>query len=200
MFLTRHDCGHSQRIDSILRWSYFQLRVTAVVNTILAVINLIPIPPLDGSKIWPVLIGNVRVVLSPRTQRWLVLILLIVVLRTNYLHVLVTGVLDRVKVIMPAAYTEIMHLKLRAAIDAAKDWDYAKAEDFASEAIQINPSYATAYCLRGRYRLNIGNVTGAIEDANRACQLDPNNSACQAILKSARDSHQAPPGNPARGT
>jgi Zn-dependent protease len=46
-----------------------------MINAILAMVNLIPIPPLDGSKIWPCLIPGMRpVVKSGMSQVWLVVL------------------------------------------------------------------------------------------------------------------------------
>lgn len=45
------------------------------VNIILAVINLLPIPPLDGSKIWPCLIPRMRAAVSGKwTTFWVVVL------------------------------------------------------------------------------------------------------------------------------
>jgi Zn-dependent protease len=43
-----------------------------MINAILAMVNLIPIPPLDGSKIWPCIIPGMRPVVKSRmSQVWL---------------------------------------------------------------------------------------------------------------------------------
>lgn len=58
-----------------------------LINAILAVINLIPIPPLDGSKIWPCLIPGMRPTVSAKwTKVWLVVLLVL----------LFSGGLDRI--------------------------------------------------------------------------------------------------------
>ena len=47
-----------------------------LVNTILAVFNLLPIPPLDGSKIWPFIIpGFEKVTTGQWSSVWLVILL-----------------------------------------------------------------------------------------------------------------------------
>lgn len=46
-----------------------------MINAILAMVNLIPIPPLDGSKIWPCIIPGMRpVVKNKMSQVWLVVL------------------------------------------------------------------------------------------------------------------------------
>jgi Zn-dependent protease len=46
------------------------------VNAILAVVNLLPIPPLDGSKIWPCIIPGMRPAVSAKwTRVWMVVLL-----------------------------------------------------------------------------------------------------------------------------
>ena len=48
-----------------------------IVNSMLAVFNLLPIPPLDGSKIWPCIIPSLSAAMSPRASRiWLVIFLI----------------------------------------------------------------------------------------------------------------------------
>jgi Zn-dependent protease len=54
------------------------------INAILAVINLIPIPPLDGSKIWPCLIPWLRPVIS-RHMTFVWMILLLFLLYTGFI-------------------------------------------------------------------------------------------------------------------
>jgi Zn-dependent protease len=54
------------------------------INMILAVINLIPIPPLDGSKIWPCLFPGMRAAFSGKAT-WIWIVILIIVMRGNAL-------------------------------------------------------------------------------------------------------------------
>ena len=50
-----------------------------MINAILAVVNLLPIPPLDGSKIWPCLIPGMRPVISGKWSLiWLAVLILAV--------------------------------------------------------------------------------------------------------------------------
>jgi Zn-dependent protease len=49
-----------------------------LMNTILAVVNLLPIPPLDGWKIWPCLIPKMRPTVSGKwSSIWLVVLLVV---------------------------------------------------------------------------------------------------------------------------
>ena len=49
------------------------------INSILAVINLLPIPPLDGSKIWPCLIPGLKPTISKKwTNIWMGVLLVAV--------------------------------------------------------------------------------------------------------------------------
>lgn len=49
------------------------------VNVILAMINLLPIPPLDGSKIWPCLIPGLQPVVSGKWSKiWLVVLIVMI--------------------------------------------------------------------------------------------------------------------------
>jgi Zn-dependent protease len=47
------------------------------INAILAVINLLPVPPLDGSKIWPCIIPGMRPTISKKWNNlWIALLLI----------------------------------------------------------------------------------------------------------------------------
>jgi Zn-dependent protease len=58
-----------------------------MINALLAVFNLLPVPPLDGSKIWPCLIPGMRPAVSDKwTRIWMIVLILC----------LFTGVIDRI--------------------------------------------------------------------------------------------------------
>lgn len=63
------------------------LYLAAYINVVLAVINLLPVPPLDGSRIWTVLFPKLR----PVSRRWTNLIIIVFIL-----IVLRFGLLDRI--------------------------------------------------------------------------------------------------------
>ncbi|MBN1697689.1 MAG: site-2 protease family protein [Spirochaetales bacterium] len=65
MFIFR---GNAAVMEALLFFYY--------INAMLALINLIPIPPLDGSKIWPCLIPWLRPVISRRMSFvWMIMLL-----------------------------------------------------------------------------------------------------------------------------
>ncbi len=62
-----------------------------MINALLAVFNLLPVPPLDGSKIWPCLIPGMRPVVSGRwTMVWMAV--LVICLFTGVISKILTPV------------------------------------------------------------------------------------------------------------
>ena len=85
-FLGLYIFSYSEIMRNILEFIY-------VINGILAIVNLIPIPPLDGSKIWPCIIPGLRPVISRKfTIIWLVIV--IVLLYTGVIGKAITFVVD----------------------------------------------------------------------------------------------------------
>lgn len=76
------------------------LAITALINALLAFFNLIPIPPLDGSKIWPCLLPAYKPGKN-RKSTWLFIIILIAVLYSGGLRAPVDFVLNNVLRIIP---------------------------------------------------------------------------------------------------
>jgi Zn-dependent protease len=74
---------------------------TFLVNIILAVVNLVPVPPLDGSKIWPCLIPGLRPTVS---GKWSVfwIVFLIIALYTGYFDILLKFVFELTAHLLPA--------------------------------------------------------------------------------------------------
>jgi hypothetical protein len=71
-----------------LSWTF--LYSLLYINMILAVINLIPIPPLDGSKIWPCLFPGMRAVFSGKAT-WIWIVILVMVMRGDMLSKYLIG-------------------------------------------------------------------------------------------------------------
>ncbi len=80
---------------------------TFVVNIILAIVNLVPVPPLDGSKIWPCLIPGLRPTISAKwSMFWIVL--LIIASFTNALGAIVKFVFEHLNTLLPQYLQNIL--------------------------------------------------------------------------------------------
>jgi Zn-dependent protease len=82
-------------VISFLAYSVF------FVNIILFVVNLVPIPPLDGSKIWPCLIPGLRPVVSAKWSMFWV-VFLIIIFYTNAIGWLIGHVFALLTPLLPA--------------------------------------------------------------------------------------------------
>ena len=71
-----------------------------VVNLILAALNLIPIPPLDGSKIWPCLIPKIKPAFSQKSMM-LWVILLVVALRLGIVGKVISPAIEFFYLLVP---------------------------------------------------------------------------------------------------
>ncbi|MHC4068664.1 MAG: site-2 protease family protein [Planctomycetota bacterium] len=71
-----------------------------LVNVILAVVNLLPIPPLDGSKIWPCIIPGARPTVSSKWSKiWMAVLL--VCLFTGAIGTVIRPVLNMLMSLLP---------------------------------------------------------------------------------------------------
>lgn len=82
-------------ITTAYRWGVSILFFSMIINVVLAVINLIPIPPLDGSKIWPCLIPGMRPTHSSKMM-WIWIIVLIIMLKTGATGKIINPIINRV--------------------------------------------------------------------------------------------------------
>jgi Zn-dependent protease len=82
------------RIINFIAYSIF------LVNVILSIVNLIPIPPLDGSKIWPCIIPGMRPTISGKwSMFWLVVLL--IALYTNAIGTIIGFVFGFLNRLLP---------------------------------------------------------------------------------------------------
>ncbi len=70
------------------------------INAILAVVNLLPVPPLDGSKIWPCIIPGMKPTVSAKwTRVWMVVLL--IAMFTGLLWKIIGPVLEFLSCLLP---------------------------------------------------------------------------------------------------
>jgi len=164
--------------------AHMMLRLLAVVSAILAVINILPVPPLDGSKIWPCLIPGLKPTLKPRTT-WLFLGLLVFMLYTGNLAPIFHAAVKTITAVMPVSEgkrVDYLAKQARAAIaqaekllddghDAHAADVRARAEVLLSEGLAINPHDGEMRYLRAATRSNLGRHEEALGDIERAIEI-----------------------------
>jgi Zn-dependent protease len=103
MHVTRHANLLGPRGWTAMFYIHTGLAMAVVINSILAVINLLPIPPLDGSKIWQYLVPGLRLSFGKLT--WVFVLLLILLLQSGSLSWLFDSVINAVlKSVPPMDY------------------------------------------------------------------------------------------------
>jgi len=174
MHLTRNSFALGPLGEVVLVFAHVLLLYTAIINTILATINMIPIPPLDGSKIWPYLLPGLKPAFGAK-KMWIFLILLIFLMQTGALAPMIGFTIRTARRILPEA-DSFAHVRLHTAgVAALKAEEYDRAERLFSEAIAINPHAVHSLSLRCIARWELDNLQGALDDANRTIELNDRN-------------------------
>jgi Zn-dependent protease len=114
-------------------WIDSQLRMIFLINAMLAVFNLVPIPPLDGSRIWPCVIPGMKPV---ATGKWSLIwtIVLVYILMSGKISGIIHPVLESAIQLLPhrtplqQPRPEGFPLEL-AAPQGAQTWYWSYPED-----------------------------------------------------------------------
>jgi len=171
MQFTRHSYAFGAAWSLLIEILHGLLVVIAVINVMLATVNLIPIPPLDGSKIWPCLFPSLRA--SPGAKgTWLFIGVLVALLYTGSLDRVISVPIDTMFAVMPQSSMDRFNSLLEEGSDALEKEEYASADDLLSKAMAINPDSAEALYARGIVRLGLGEHEKALADLDRAIELD----------------------------
>ncbi|OHB72781.1 MAG: hypothetical protein A2V70_12380 [Planctomycetes bacterium RBG_13_63_9] len=170
MQLTRHPFRYDDWRSTALVMGHYLLAMTALLNVILATINLIPIPPLDGSKIWPCIVPGVKPAGQARTQLIFVVVL-VALLLTGSLNPAINFVVHHAVRWMPVSDAGVFAERASAASTALAKRRWGEAETSYTEALAIN--HRSHECLYGRAiaRYYDEDLQGALEDINRAVAL-----------------------------
>jgi len=169
--LTRRSYAFGEQAAGWMFMAHLLLMMTVVINAILAVVNLIPIPPLDGSKIWPCLLG--RKASFTAKGSGLLVIALVVLFSTGGLDPLFKTVIGGLTAIMPVADHQIVLENYEAAAKACELKHYDQAEALLTRALSIAPRSATCLATRANVRAARHNWQAALDDISSAIQLAP---------------------------
>lgn len=170
MLLTRHPYRFEPPHDHWIVMTHQMLQFVAIINVLLATFNLIPIPPLDGSKIWPCLIPGLKPGGRSKST-WIFLIVLVALLWTNSLAPVVHFAISGVDWLMPVSDTELFQDYGTAGNHALEKQSWAEAERNYTEALAINPRADGLMVARAGVRMKQGKWNEALADVSRAIQL-----------------------------
>ena len=176
MQLTRHSYALGVRGAPWLTVAHIFLNLVAVINAILAVFNLIPIPPLDGSRIWNVLFPSAWRAVQKKAGRVLLIVFVVLAVQGGLGNV-AGSVVNRLTSCFPAADGMTFKSRYDSAMDSYNAKDWAKAQSLFTEAIAVNPQSAEAYSDRASAKGYLNDWAGALEDMNQAVKLAPASNA-----------------------
>ena len=193
MYLMRRPSG-TAATRAAMGLAYHGLKLTGLINAILAVVNLIPIPPLDGSKIWPCLIPGMKLSFG-RKATSIFIALLIFLSRAGWLSPIFDTVLGGIDRIMPAL--QDAGSRQRTFADGMRTLgarQYDLAEQKFTAILEDDPKDYPAYYQRTHARHGLRNFPGAMDDMDKAIEGFP----CPAyynfraeLLDQARPGHRS---------
>ena len=169
MLLTRRTYRFGHDGVAYMTAAHFTLSWLVLISAILATINLLPIPPLDGSKIWPWVIPGLKPTLKPKTT-WLFVGLLVFMLYDNRLDPIFRTTQQAVLRILPDSDSERLDgLRRQGARAARQAEELAKAgrSDLAAKAcLRADECFIRALAINPRH-------DEALADVERAIEIDP---------------------------
>jgi Zn-dependent protease len=180
MQFTRRSFAFGPQAEMPVFVAHMVLLLAAIANAILAAFNLIPMPPLDGSKIWPCLFPKMKPAFSPalRQASW---IILIVIMATRTLSPAIQAVVGTVAGIMPAPDIQLFSDRLNAAAAEMKGGRPAQAEKALDAALALNPRSAECFYLRATVRAAQQKWPAADDDIRRALEMNKDSKEYQAL-------------------
>jgi tetratricopeptide (TPR) repeat protein len=170
MHLTRYSYAFGPGGRVWMSLGHVLLMLLALINVILAVINLLPVPPLDGSKIWPCLIPGMKPTLRPRTT-WFFILLLIFALHANALEPMFEAAVAGVSRVAPVSDAQRFEDSDLAGWQAIQGQQYAQAEAHFTAALAINRWSGETFAGRGLALAKQQRWNDALNDLNRAVEL-----------------------------
>jgi hypothetical protein len=172
MFLTRHPFLYEGWMQMAIIHAHTFLTFTVVINAALATFNLLPIPPLDGSKIWPCLVPFIKPTFKPKTNLIFLLIFLILVFSHSLRPIMKYTIEGVMRWVPESDVTRRVNDSIKEGIKDLDHERWVEAERHFSAGLALNPFSDPCYYYRSVALLGQGKPKEALHDVNRAIQID----------------------------
>ncbi|MEN6449447.1 MAG: site-2 protease family protein [Thermoguttaceae bacterium] len=172
MCLFRHPFRYEGWEQTAIQAAYRLLMFGAVINAMLAVLNLIPLPPLDGSKIWTCALPAGVAAARPRANR-LSLVILVMLLCTNALQPVLGAAVDHLLRWMPVSDAMLLNAYRDAGDRMLEESHWRQADFLFGKALEIHPRDHLALASRAKARAAMKNWSEALTDIRKAIRIMP---------------------------
>jgi len=170
MQLTRRSYLFGQDASIYMDLAHALMTGLILINTILAVFNLIPIPPLDGSKIWPCLIPRLKPAAGEK-RVWLLILILLLLWWTGWLGSVFSVVIRQVWKLTPTSDAVRFEQHVDRGVGEYRRGHYAESEEVLTQALAIHDGSAECLYHRAKARAAQKKWKPALEDIDRAIAL-----------------------------
>lgn len=171
-----HFCLHPFRYEGWQRpaimLTYHLLQFAVLINTMLAALNLLPIPPLDGSKIWPCVLPHAKAAIQPKKNMFF-LVVLVILVSTHAIDPILNGAMVRVARLMPNSDVELFVQHRENGRQSLDDQQWQQAETGFSQALAINPRDDQSLAGRAFARAHLNKLSEASSDIAAAIAISP---------------------------
>ncbi|MDP6046264.1 MAG: site-2 protease family protein [Phycisphaerae bacterium] len=198
--VTRHDFSFGASAQPYVTKAHTLIIFTALINGIMATFNLLPIPPLDGSKIWPFLFPRLKPSFGGKGF-WIFLIAIMYLLHNGHLKPVFDFAIHSTTYYMPSSDSEKYEWSLDDGHAAIENNKLDLADKFLSNAIELNPRSHLAFYWRAIGRTAAGRHAKALDDMDRAVELSGGKASYieyrKVIEKQLEQPSQSPGSQPA---
>jgi Zn-dependent protease len=169
---TRHPYRYDGWLQSAMILAHVLLTMMVLINAVLATLNLLPVPPLDGSKIWPCLLPRVKAAFQPKTNQFFFVVFIILIF-TKSLQPIMEYSIHGVMRYAPQSDVVPFYKSIADGNEALKDKRWVDAEGHYDAGLALNTHSEDCYYGRASARCGQWKWEPALQDIDRAIAIRP---------------------------
>ena len=171
MQFTRRSYLFGESGATCLSLTHYLLMMVLVINLMLAVVNLLPVPPLDGSKIWPCILPGVKP--AGNINSLITIVFLVILMSSGAIDFLTKNVVGKAIHYLPKTDQIAFSDSLEEGFIAILKERWTAAETAFTKALAVNPRSDICLKQRAVARHWLGKWDDALKDIDAAIVLNP---------------------------